>query len=593
MSPNRTVPATAWVALLASVVLGAPTPAQQSSSWDLSGMVEIPAGRTVIGTDPKRAKELIAERPEGHPDRLILGGEVPRSEVRVERFLMAPTPVTNEMYLQYVLASGVRPPATWAVIPNDLRLQIIQEGKERHGPAWKFDETAQYQWWAEHWQDEGREWKMPPERALEPVVFVSWDDAVAYCTWAGLRLPTEFEWVRAARNDHDWDFPFGPEFERGRVACAYTQPTSLAFKRTPVAVFPDNASPYGILDMVGEVWEWTSSRYEPLPGFESFKVGKERILPNWDPSRRVLKGGCCLLEPLFQRIDVRLGVDPAAALPIIGFRVASSGVPARDGAFLRAVRVRSSVLGGTPERELEPQRVLGIEKRSWPDMAAIEAAREDPPKPMPKPQLPPTYRVFGACDVVSFVPRRDPLEDHNHTLVDKVAREVKREHQFLPLGVLASSVPLAEPGLPAGEWVAVWMPSYKAKDLLEIGALLPDGDMPDERPEPEAKASVDVSEVVIRPLNEHILLVDHDGKAVAALQLDQDLKMTSLKGARHETVLDLARDRVQFRVGFPGRANKAYAIRFSVKPTDEDGASLVRQNWWDGDYEVVLPKTDS
>ncbi len=98
-----------------------------------------------------------------------------------------------------------------------------------------------------------------PTKADHPVTVISWQQALAYCRWVGKRLPTEAEWEKAARGTDGRRYPWGDDFEDERVNAGYTNGT------TAVGSHPQGASPYGALDMAGNVWEWTSSLYKPYP----------------------------------------------------------------------------------------------------------------------------------------------------------------------------------------------------------------------------------------------------------------------------------------------------------------------------------------
>jgi len=207
--------------------------------------------------------------------------EHPQHTVYVDAFYMGRTPVTQAQYARFVRQA-------------DHRVPFREE-----------DRAKPYNW------DQARK-TFPQGKADHPVVLVSWHDAVAYCRWAGLRLPTEAEWEKAARGTDGRGYPWGDEWDEKRCN------TDEGGKggTTPVGLYsPTGDSPYGCADMPGNVWEWTGSLGDPYP--YSAHDGREEADTK---GSRVVRGGSWYDYHRGARSAYRVRFNPDTADIYIGFR---------------------------------------------------------------------------------------------------------------------------------------------------------------------------------------------------------------------------------------------------------------------------------
>ena len=153
-----------------------------------------------------------------------------------------------------------------------------------------------------------------------PVIYVTWDNAQTYCAWAGRKLPTEAQWEAAARGSNGNKYPWGnspPGCNLLNYAVSIsTKSNTCSGDTTAVGKYPQGASPYGLLDMAGNVWEWVADWLGPNYLVEPH----ENPLGSATGELRVIRGGFYFGEAKFVRAAMRVGHDPNDATDFIGFR---------------------------------------------------------------------------------------------------------------------------------------------------------------------------------------------------------------------------------------------------------------------------------
>ncbi|GAA1055740.1 sulfatase-modifying factor 1 [Agromyces luteolus] len=274
--------------------------------------------------------------------------EAPQHERVVAPFAIERHPVTNAQFAEFVAATGYlttaeRPldPVEFADVPEPDRAPGSLVFTPTDGPV---DLRDWRQWW--RWVT-GADWRHPfgPDSDLEgradhPVVHVAYADATAYAEWAGRRLPTEAEWEYAARGGLDGaEFAWGDERTPDGVVMANTWQGSFPYRNegwggtSPVGSFPPNG--FGLLDVVGNVWEWTSDPFTPRhvpPGAASVDRGERAdLLAGLAPSRalHVTKGGSHLCAPEYcrrYRPAARSSQAEDSSTTHLGFRCAADAV---------------------------------------------------------------------------------------------------------------------------------------------------------------------------------------------------------------------------------------------------------------------------
>ena len=315
-----------------------------SGDTSTKGMVFIKGGTFMMGGDNSQAG----------------ADEYPKHEVKVSGFFMDASEVTNAQFQKFVEATHyvttaeqkpdwdemkqTLPPGT----PRPPDSMLVAASLVFHQTAGPVDLNDYSQWW--HWQ-KGADWKHPegPGSSIKgkenyPVVQVSWYDAMAYCKWAGKRLPTEAEWEFAARGGLQNEiYPWGNEpINEGKPKANswggkfpyYNDDKDGFVGLAPVKSFPANG--YQLYDMAGNVWEWCSDWYDAnyyKTVGNSIAVDPQGPSKSYDPMdpytpKRSLRGGSFLCNDSYcsgYRVARRMKSSPDTGLEHTGFRCVKDG----------------------------------------------------------------------------------------------------------------------------------------------------------------------------------------------------------------------------------------------------------------------------
>ena len=290
-------------------------------------MVLIPGGAFWMGSDTGPADER------------------PQHQVKVDAFWIDQHEVTNEQFSHFIESTNYVTTAERAPSPDDFPGvspdKLVPGSLVFTPPLTKDPPPDQPLSW---WQFvPGANWRHPDgpgsgieDRAKHPVVHVSWDDAVAYCKWAGKRLPTEAEWEYASRGGLDRkEYVWGDEQQplgrhaaniwQGRFPDENTKEDGFV-ATAPVGSFPSNG--YGLYDMAGNVWEWCADWYRPDYYAHSSATNPSGPASSYDPdepgaTKRVERGGSYLCTDQYCgsfRPARRMKTSPDTSLCHTGFR---------------------------------------------------------------------------------------------------------------------------------------------------------------------------------------------------------------------------------------------------------------------------------
>jgi formylglycine-generating enzyme required for sulfatase activity len=294
----------------------APIATAPVSNKIVSGMAKVEGGLFELGYGAASGSaRLIAGKDAGDPPARMralpfaFDNEKPQHKVFLQDFLIDRALVTNGDYLEFMNAGGYQDFRWW------------------HSAGW--EKVNQEPWHAPlYWERRDGEWLMRDfaglhrvaDKLSEPVSHVSFLEASAYAKWAGKRLPTEAEWEKAASfspaSNSKQAFPWGNEGAGANNANLFE---NGLWRVAPVGAFVEGQSAYGCQQMIGDVWEWTTSDYAPYPGFKS---EFDEYNDKWFVGQKVLRGGSFATPRRHIRTTYRNFFYPHERWMVGGFRCA-------------------------------------------------------------------------------------------------------------------------------------------------------------------------------------------------------------------------------------------------------------------------------
>jgi len=280
----------------------------------LGGMVEVEGGLMMLGTQASSPTVVgsfetrAGEDACGPSTEFAFDNEKPQHQVFIQDFAIDRAPVTNGDYLEFIRDGGYKNFRWW-----------FSEG---------WEVVNREHWQAPlYWEIHDGDWMIRDfnglqpvsQREGEPVCHVSFFEASAFAKWAGNRLPTEAEWEKAACYDargSKQSFPWGDETPELKHANLFE---NGLWTTAPVGAYPEGVSAYGCHQMIGDVWEWTTSDYVPYPGFKS---EFDEYNDKWFVNQKVLRGGSFATPQLHIRSTYRNFFHAHERWMTAGFRCA-------------------------------------------------------------------------------------------------------------------------------------------------------------------------------------------------------------------------------------------------------------------------------